>query len=282
MVRALDQLPPHPYAAMWEDWARAMRVRGLADGTLATRSTNYRSWFEFIGDRWQSAGHRDVEAWLDTRTLAAGTTNRAVSDIAQFYRWARREGLASIDPTDLVDRPKVPRRLPRPADEAGSERALALGAPMERRACALMLYGGLRCIEVSRLLRRDIDLVEGWLSLFGKGSKERRVPILAPLEPWLAELVDDPPDTHVYRSSRGPVTPERVSHRVNEHLRGAGCQFTCHQLRHRYGTHMLRRTRDLRLVQTLLGHANVATTQIYTLVELGDGDGPAGGLRDLW
>lgn len=217
------------------------------------------------------------------RALSPSAACRAVSDLAAFYRWARRENLATIDPTDLVERPRVPRRLPRPADVEGAARALAIGAEPERRACALMLYAGLRCCEVAVLERRDIDLVEGWLTLRGKRGHQRRVPIFAPLEPWLIPLVDLEPRARVYTGRRGrPLSPQRVSHRVCEHLDRVGCDFTGHQLRHRFGTHVLSQTRDLRLVQVLMGHATVSTTQIYTLVDPGSGPGRAGGLRDLW
>jgi site-specific recombinase XerC len=277
-VRPRDLREPHPFEELWEGWARAMRVRGLTKGTIDSRRTNWRKWMDHVGDGWACADHRAVEEWLDGRPLAENATCRAVSDLASFYRWARRNELAMIDPTDLVERPRIPKRLPRPADVPGIERALALGLEDNRRAVALMYYAGLRCCEVSRLQwGPDVDLLEGWLTVLGKGNKTRKIPIFPPLEPFLAAGVGE--KGHVYRTKRGrPARPERVSSLVNEHLRAAGCPFSAHQIRHRFATHMLDRTKNLRLVQVLLGHANVATTEIYTLIEL---DG-YGGLHDLW
>lgn len=272
-------LQAHPYESVWEGWARAMRVRGLDAGTIAGRRGNWRSWMSHVGDHWPDANHRDVEAWLDDRPLGETAMCRAISDLDGFYRWARREELTTANPTDLVERPRVPRRLPRPADEDGIARALAMGRVEDRRAVALMYYAGLRCCEVSGLRWGDVDLVEGWLELLGKGKKTRKVPIFPALEPYLADGAGEPATGHVFTTRIGKkATPARVSQLVNDHVRLAGCRFTAHQLRHRFATRMLRKTRNLRLVQVLLGHANVATTQIYTLVELDDFDG----LHALW
>lgn len=254
-----------------------MRVRRLSAGTISGRRTNWRKWFDFVGDRWDRAEHVDVERWLDERQLGPGATCRAVSDLASFYRWARRQELTSANPTDLVERPRIPRRLPRPADEPGLARALSRGRPDDVRAVALMYYAGLRCCEVSRLEWPDVDLVEGWLRVLGKGDKPRMVPIFPPLEPYLVAGAGE--TGRVYHTKVGaPAKPARVSTLVNAHLKASGCTFTCHQARHRFATHMLAQTKNLRLVQVLLGHANVATTEVYTLVEL---DG-FGGLHDLW
>lgn len=277
-MRSWELSPPHPFEELWEGWARTMRVRKLAEGTIDSRRTNWRKWFDHIGGRWTEATDVDVEEWLDGRPLAETATCRAISDLAEFYRWARRRGLTSANPTDLIERPRIPRRLPRPADEPGIARALALGRVEDRRAVALMFYAGLRCCEVSRLDWGEVELAEGWLRLAGKGGVPRQVPIFPPLEPFLAPGAGE--RGHVYTTTTGkPANPARVSALVNTHLRDvAGCSFTAHQVRHRFGTHMLAQTKNLRLVQVLMGHANVSTTEIYTLVELNG----FSGLHDLW
>jgi site-specific recombinase XerC len=277
-VRSWELREPHAFEALWEGWARAMRVRGLAKGTIDSRRTNWRKWMDHVGEGWDRADFCAVEEWLDGRPLGENATCRAVSDLASFYRWARRNGLTTADPTDLVERPRIPRRLPRPADEAGIERALTLGREDDRRAVALMYYAGLRCCEVSRLQwGPDVDVFEGWLTVLGKGNKTRKVPIFPALEPFLGAGAGE--TGAVYRTAQGRLaSPARVSQLVNIHLRAAGCPFTAHQIRHRFATHMLDKTKNLRLVQVLLGHANVATTEIYTLIDL---DG-YGGLHDLW
>lgn len=283
-MRAHELSPAVEPVEVWEGWARSMRARRLKADTIKSRRGNWRSWMAFIGPgRWTEATWRDVEAWLDERPLGASATSRAISDLTMFYRWARREGLTTANPTDLADAPRIPRRVPRPAGEAGIARALAIGRHEERLAVALMTYAGLRCVEVSRLRVGDLDLVEGWLEAHGKGDHTRRVPIMRPLEPWLAPFAGEPHTRHIYTTAKGdPAAPWRVSQMVNTHLRAVDARATAHQLRHRFGTHMLRATGgDLRLVQVLLGHANVSTTQLYTLVEL-DGLGPGGDLRDLW
>jgi site-specific recombinase XerC len=256
-----------------------MAARSLARSTIAGRRGGWSSWMDHAGAGWTEAGHVEVEAWLAGRALGASAANRALSDLASFYRWARREGLTTANPTDLVDRPRRPRRVPRPADPAGVERALALGHPVDRRAVAVMVYAGLRCCELAGLAVGDVDLVEGWLEVTGKGGHRRRVPILRPLEPWLAGLAGEPASTPVYPSPRGGFTSAgRVSARVGAHLRAAEAGATAHQLRHRYGTHLYGRHGDLQLVALLMGHANVSTTQGYAEASLGGHGAP----RDLW
>ena len=99
-------------------WSGAMRRRGLAAGTVDLRRLELRAWSRFVGPRWREATWHDVEAWLGGRPVEPRTKASAVSHLRAFYRWARREGLVSVDPCADVETPRIPKRLPRPARPA--------------------------------------------------------------------------------------------------------------------------------------------------------------------
>lgn len=250
-------------------FGEAERARGLAGDTVRSRLRMLERWVEHLDDRgtrWGAATYDDVETFVSDLGLQPGGTNRAIGDVARFYWWARRAELTRCNPTELVDRQRTPRGLPRPASGEQVRRGLAGGRVEDRRAVALMAYAGLRCLEVSRARARDIDYEDGWLRVAaGKGGHARNQPVVADLAPWLAELADVAPATPVYVGHRGgPATPKRVSQAVNRHLLQQGARITAHQLRHYYATTLYDQTGDLVVVQEALGHASVATTQVYT------------------
>jgi site-specific recombinase XerD len=252
MVHAMDG---------WADWVAAMRRRGLADGTIYKRHHELEHWSAFVGDRWADVDRHELERWLDGRPLAARARYSAISHLHAFYTWAIREGLCTADPTILVERPKLPRCLPRPARAALVARAVGDGLTPVELACALMAYGGLRCCEVARLTWDDVEPGRLWLR--GKGDKDRVVPIARPLAVVLAQH-----DGRVGPIMGRRVTPGRVSQLVCVHLhRLGGGRETAHTLRHAFATRLLALCGDVTVVQVALGHASLATTAIYAQVE---------------
>lgn len=214
-----------------------------------------------------SATYRDVEAWLRDRGLAASSTRNLVVCLRAFYRWMLREGIAQHDPTALVDRPRVPARLPRPASDRDIARLIA-GADVRMRAVyALMACAGLRCVECSRLDWRDVDLELGTVIVNGKGSRERLISLSPDVVRTLAAWrLASSSSGAVFTGERGRrLEAHRVSQLVNTSIRAAGFRCTAHQLRHRCATAALQVPgADLLAVRDLLGHASVATTQVYT------------------
>jgi integrase/recombinase XerC len=223
-----------------------------------------------------------------TMGYARATIARRVGAIHTFYRWATAEGLVADDPSLLLGRPKVVNRLPsvlRPR-EAGAlvERPVVVdGAPLERaialrdRALLELMYGsGLRVDEATSLSLDGLDLGRARVLVMGKGAKEREVPMSEPavdaLDAWLREgrpeLAREDVRT-VFVNRRGSALGSRDTRRVVERY-GAdllpGRRVTPHTLRHSFATHLLEGGADIRVVQELLGHASVATTQRYTHV----------------
>jgi site-specific recombinase XerD len=244
------------------DFTGHQHAMAKAPGTVAKRRCELRSWHRWIGDRWQVADFRDVEAWLEARPIGARAKNSAVSHLRAFYRWARREGLTDADPCRDVDLPRNPRYVPRPATDRAVARAIGEGVDRCELACALMAYAGLRCVEVSRLTWDDVDLVAGRLHVLGKGDKEGYVPVGPPLRALLAR--GDGLEGPVVTTWDGRrLTPTRVCQIVNAHLRRRKCGCTAHQLRHWAATHLLELSGDLCVVRDFMRHSSIAQTEGY-------------------
>lgn len=242
-----------------------MGRRGLAAGTIYARSCDLRRWIEHVGVGWPHATRHDVEAWLDGRPLGARARYTAISHLSMFYRWAIREELAGVDPTTAVERPKLPRRLPRPVPATQVNRLLD-GAGELLVPMLLMLDAGLRCCEVARLRWCDVDLEAGTLMVSGKGDRDRLVGM--PRRLRMAIYLAQADATNEWVIGR-ELTPARVSQLIGQRAKGLALNgLTAHRLRHTYATRLYEATAgDLGAVQIALGHASVSTTQIYAQVD---------------
>lgn len=243
-----------------------MRRRRDAPGTIAIRRRVARQWLAAMGERWTSATWHDVDAYGDTRAIAATTWRDEISHLHAFYLWAIRNEHCEHDPTVLVERPRVGLRLPRPISEHQFRR-LVDDTPADMRAILkLMAFCGLRCCEVARLRWSDVDLVERVAIVRGKGNKERVIGLPPRVVRALAAI--DSPATFVFtRADGGPHTPARVSQLVGRHARERGVAMSAHQLRHTFATRLLERSNAIEVVQHALGHASVSSTQIYAKVD---------------
>ena len=228
----------------------------------------------------------DLLAWI-SRGLAEGlktsTAARRLSGLRRFYRFLLREGVISEDPTLQIDSPRLPRRLPDSLTEQDVESLLAEpdpGVPIELRDKAMMeiLYGcGLRVSELTELRVDQVNLRQGVVRITGKGGKERLVPLGEEAIDWLmrymkearGELLKGHPSDALFPGSR-PVAMTRQTfwHRIRHYALRTGIRkhLSPHTLRHAFATHLLNHGADLRVVQMLLGHADLSTTQIYTHV----------------
>ncbi len=223
---------------------------------------------------------RRYSAWLTGRGYAASTVARRLASLRSFFRYLRREGLVTSDPSAGLRNPKQARRLPRllRVDEVIT---LLEGVPVETaagirdRAMLETLYGGgLRVGELVALNLEDIDDEQELLRVRGKGRRERLAPIGAMAVEWLERWMSlrQPKASRepaLFLNQRGTrLTARSVGRLLEGHLLRAGLVDTAspHTLRHSFATHLLDRGADLRSVQELLGHRNLTTTQIYTHV----------------
>ncbi|MGQ9658806.1 MAG: tyrosine recombinase XerC [Thermochromatium sp.] len=229
-------------------------------------------------ERLDEAGIRRYVAWRHRQGVSGQTLQRELSSLRGFYRWLLRENRAFANPAVGVRAPKRSRRLPHTfdADQLGALLDPVDDDPLMIRDTAmveLFYSSGLRLAELVGLDLSDIDLSEGELSVIGKGAKSRRVPVgrkaRAAIERWLAvrPALANRDERALFVSVRGRrIHPRTVEKRLERWAlaRGASQHLHPHLLRHSFATHLLESSGDLRAVQELLGHANIATTQIYT------------------
>ena len=270
--------------------------RGLSGNTIAAYRRDLARYASFLSSR----GVRDARAVddaavagfiarLSSSTHHEGTPYRAtsvvraLSSVRSFHRFLMREGRADRDPSASVVRPKLPRSLPRPLSVADVQRLLASPADatpagLRDRAVLETLYGsGLRVSELVGLDVDDLEMEEGSVRVMGKGSKERDVPLGGYARSALAAYLTRARPALATARSRsalflnqrgGRLTRQGCAKILAAQVRraGIGKRVTPHTLRHSFATHLLEGGADVRVVQELLGHASVATTQIYTLV----------------
>ncbi len=270
--------------------------RGLSGNTIAAYRRDLARYAAFLHDRGvtdtRKVSDRDVAAHVasvsasthgDGRPYRATSVVRMLSSVRAFHRFLLREGETRSDPSAGVVRPKLPRRLPKPLSVQDVTRLLAQPDPstpagLRDRAVLETLYGaGVRISELVGLDVDDVDLEEGSVRVFGKGSKERDVPlgryareaIGAYLTRVRPQLATPRSRSALFLNLRGGrLTRQGCAGIVSKHAGAAriGRGVSPHTLRHSFATHLLEGGADVRVVQELLGHASVATTQVYTLV----------------
>lgn len=223
-------------------------------------------------------------AWLGKKGLSARSRARHLAALRGFHRFLEDEKLAPADPTTDLDTPKHARTLP--LFLTLEEVELLLGAPnlktlagVRDRAMIEVLYGtGLRVSELVSLGLNDVNLVDGYILAFGKGRKERVVPLgkmaIEAIKAWLEGprlvVLKGRESKALFVSPRGKaLTRMGFWKLLRRHARGAGITklISPHKLRHSFATHLVERGADLRAVQAMLGHADLGTTQIYTHVD---------------
>ncbi|TKS53009.1 tyrosine recombinase XerC [Luteimonas yindakuii] len=227
-----------------------------------------------------NAGVRAFVAAEHRRGLSPKSLQRRLSACRSFFRWLLRHGRIEADPCTGVRAPKAARRLPEvlDPDEAKALVEVDTAAPLGRRDRAMLelfYSSGLRVSELCALRWRDLDLDDGLVSVLGKGSRQRLVPVgsyaVRALVDWAGEGGASA-DAPVFPGRGGrPITPRAVQLRMRQLAQRQGLfkRVHPHLLRHSFASHVLESSGDLRGVQELLGHADIATTQIYTHLDFG-------------
>jgi len=263
---------------------------GLAPSSLSSYRRDLTAWAGWLDRRGSSllaAQRTEVEAFLADQFRAkakATSIARRLSSLRRFYALQLLQGTLHANPTLRVRAPKLPRRLPKNLSEAQVEALLAAPDPettlgLRDRAMLETLYAtGLRVSELVGLTLAQVSLDMGVVRVLGKGSKERLVPLGEESIVWLKRylaagrpsLVGDGKSTAVFVTARrGPLTRQAFWALLKRLGMKAGIPATSispHVLRHAFATHLLNHGADLRVVQLLLGHADITTTTIYTHV----------------
>jgi len=265
--------------------------RGLSAHTVRAYASDLSRYFEWA-ERSQvdplHPTHRDLRrylAYLDRSGYARRTVARRLAAVRTFMAYLTEQGIVASDPSRVVSAPKVPRRLPAvvPRDALQA----LLDAPdaqshigIRDRAVLELLYAtGMRVSELSGMRLDRLDLRTGGVTVMGKGSRERTLPLhpyaVSRIRDYLdrsrPHLLKGPDPGTVFLSRRGnPLSPDAVRRLLKRHLASAGAALSLspHALRHTFATHLLEEGADLRTVQELLGHVALSTTQIYTHVSM--------------
>lgn len=268
--------------------------RNLASNTIAAYRRDLRAYRTFLADRGiyapDDVARRDVEDFIASKRAAHAadsSVNRALSSVKGLHRFLVREGLSSAQPTATMRVPKMADRLPDVISIDAASRLLdqefpATAAGLRDRAVLEVLYGcGLRASELVGLDVGEVHLDDGFLRVMGKGSKERLVPIVGTANRILGSYLTDArpelrahcrasaPSSAVFLNMHGSRLSRQSVHAICERY-GRAVGIDClhpHVLRHSFATHMLAGGADLRTLQEILGHADIATTQIYTHVD---------------
>lgn len=261
---------PAPAPESWRPDLMAYRRWLLAAATPDT-TLKLRRW-QLIRFAWAcGVGPADVEAddlldYLSVPGWAPETRRSHRSALRGFYRWAAGAGRCAHDPTAILPAISVPRGVPRPAPDHVIRCAIAGAGPRERLMIGLGACAGLRCCEIARVHSDDLLGAPGFYDLVthGKGRRERVVPLSDRLAVAVMTAARDgwAFPGHI----DGHLSAKRVQEIIASTLPGP---WTAHTLRHRYATAAYQRSGNLRAVQELLGHASIATTQIYTQLESG-------------
>lgn len=249
-------------------WWIAQERKALAASTITTRALELRLFFDWLAPRSiMDATTADVELFLDGRRLGPKARYRAISNLHAFYKWARREGLTVDDPTERIDRPRLPVGVPRPISDDHLARAIADAGTVTRAILCVAAFEGLRAKEIAGLRREDIlDQLEEPMLLVSapKGRRERTVPLHPAAWEALA-ATGLPRSGYVFAYAPAKPWPAwKVSHTANDHLAALQIPSSLHKLRHWYATRVYAASLDLRLTQELLGHSSPTTTAIYT------------------
>ncbi len=266
----------------------------LEDGLSPRTLESYRrdltqlfAWLEQQNLQPHQAATQQIQAFLAHRSLdekvAARSLARQLSAIKRYHRWLLRENRRPDDPTLTVDPPRLPKPLPKTLGESEVEALLLapeVDTPLGLRDRAMLetLYAaGLRVSELVNLPIAAVSLSDGIVRIYGKGGKERLVPLGEDAQDWIKRYaLEARPLLLKGRGSAalfvtelgGPMTRQMFWYLIKRHARMAGITKTLspHTLRHAFATHLLNHGADLRTVQELLGHADIGTTQIYTYV----------------
>ncbi len=263
--------------------------KGLSENSLSSYRSDlalFDQWLKRSGQHLYSANSASIQlyfAWLLERGYSSKTLARLLSCFRGFYQHASREGLIEVDPCLTIDAPKIGRKLPDHLSEDEVETLLLapnVDDPIELRDRAMLelLYAcGLRVSELIGLLISDISVNQGVVRVVGKGGKERIVPMGLEALEWLSRylqiarpiLLGEKQAAECFLSKRGQgMTRQTFWHRIKYYAVVAGISkpLSPHTVRHAFATHLLNNGADLRVVQLLLGHSDLSTTQIYTHV----------------
>ncbi|MGJ8653296.1 MAG: site-specific tyrosine recombinase XerD [Opitutaceae bacterium] len=287
----LDKIP-EAFAEPVESFLGWLELeRGLSKNTIASYASDLVQCALYMGSggvpNWQAVNEVAVSAWtaeLSRQDYARTSQARKLSALRMFAKHLVRENLRADDFTELLGSPKLARKLPEVLTREEVERLLnapSMTTPhglRDRAMLELFYSSGLRVSELCGILLQNINLDEGYVRVFGKGSKERIAPIgsaaIKAVQDYMAsarpQFIKAKTGSELFLSQQGrAISRKMVWVLIKEHALRAGIKkpIKPHLLRHSFATHLLEGGADLRAIQEMLGHSDISTTQIYTSVQ---------------
>ena len=263
--------------------------RGLSQNTLGAYRADLMTLGRVLAEDRKSietADKSDLLAFIAGRVEGGAkprSTARQLSSFRRFFRYIMREGMRDNDPTADIEMPRIGRSLPKTLSE--DEVESLLNAPntdeplghRDRAMLELLYATGLRVSELINLKQSQVNFNQGVLRIVGKGDRERLIPLGDESQRWLKDFIDGPrmeillerQTDYLFPTRRGDrMTRQAFWHIIKRYAEKANIRkkMSPHSLRHAFATHLLNRGADLRVVQLLLGHSDLSTTQIYTHV----------------
>ncbi|MGC9401996.1 site-specific tyrosine recombinase XerD [Vibrio genomosp. F10] len=290
-LNSTNQGPQSPEQGILEQFLDAMWMeRGLSENTLLSYRTDVQKllhWMDEHNYRLNAinlSGLQEYQAWLVDKEYKQTSRARMLSAIRRLFQYLHREKVRADDPSALLVSPKLPQRLPKDLSEAQVDALLEAPDPndpiqLRDKAMLELLYAtGLRVTELVSLTMENLSLRQGVVRVTGKGGKERLVPMGENAVDWIETFIEQGRSTLlgektsdvVFPSNRArQMTRQTFWHRIKHYAVIAEIDtelLSPHVLRHAFATHLLNYGADLRVVQMLLGHSDLSTTQIYTHV----------------
>ncbi len=283
-------IDPRDHRAVIDQFLDAIWMeRGLSENTLGAYKADLIALSRRLAERdvalvdASRADILDYIAWRVEGGAKPRSTARQLSSFRRFFRYLVREGALAEDPTAQIAMPKIGRALPQSLTEEEVEALLSaptVADPLGHRDRTMLevLYAtGVRVSELINLKLSQLNLNQGVLRIFGKGDRERLIPLGDEAQDWLREFIDGPrveillerQTDYLFPTRRGDrMTRQAFWHIIKRYAKKAGIEkkLSPHTVRHAFATHLLNHGADLRVVQLLLGHSDLSTTQIYTHV----------------
>ncbi|MGV6851058.1 MAG: site-specific tyrosine recombinase XerD [bacterium] len=284
-------MPEEFLDALWSE-------QGVSQNTLEAYRSDLNCFTEWLVDHdldMQKAQQADLLrffVWRSRSGVKPRSMARMLSCLRQYYHYQLRTGARQDNPTEFIDSPVVGKGLPKPVSEKNMIRILnapdtdSLLGMRDRAMLDLMYSAGLRVSELIDLKLYELDVNQGLIRVTGKGSKERIIPIgeeaIASLKTYLdcsrpglfgSQQIHSSPEQHVFITNRRKgMTRQAFWYMIKRYIKQLGLseEISPHSLRHSFATHLLNHGADLRVVQMLLGHSDISTTQVYTEVARDD------------
>ena len=252
--------------------------KGLAQNTILAYERDLIAFFDYFNDKFENISRQNINSYiyfLKEKKYTATSVARKIASIRGFYRWVCASGLLKQNPTEFLEQQKLPKKLPKVLTVDEMNKIFAQNLDLSQKVVVELLYGcGLRVSELVGIKPSDIDLKGKYLRCFGKGAKERIVPLnknaiealenYYPQREYIINKFNLSVKALLLHDSGRIYTRQDVWRFIRSLGQKLHKSVSPHTLRHSFATHLLENGADLRVVQELLGHSDVATTQLYT------------------